>query len=68
MLLRAYSAFVTGLCYAHKKEVTAAIVGARNPGQIAETVQTGDWIAADEDIKKIEQLLKQRQEKINGKQ
>ncbi|MHC4196041.1 MAG: hypothetical protein ACYSQZ_08910 [Planctomycetota bacterium] len=36
--------------------------------QIAETVQTGDWIAADEDIKKIEQLLKQRQEKINGKQ
>jgi aryl-alcohol dehydrogenase-like predicted oxidoreductase len=50
-----------------RKEVTAAIVGARNPGQIAETVQAGDWTVADEDIKKIEQLLKQRQEKINGK-
>jgi aryl-alcohol dehydrogenase-like predicted oxidoreductase len=51
-----------------RKEVTAAIVGARSPGQIAETVQAGGWTVADEDIEKIEQLLKQRQEKINGKQ
>jgi aryl-alcohol dehydrogenase-like predicted oxidoreductase len=50
-----------------RPEVTAAIVGARKPGQIAETAKAGDWKLATEDIEEIEQLLKERQEKINGK-
>lgn len=41
-------------------EVTAAIVGARKPGQITETAKAGDWILADEDIKEIEELLTAR--------
>jgi aryl-alcohol dehydrogenase-like predicted oxidoreductase len=51
----------------HKPEVTAAIVGARRPEQVAETAKAGDWRLTAEDINKIEQLLKERQEKINGK-
>jgi len=50
-----------------RSEVTAAIVGARRPGQIEETAKAGDWELAAEDIEQIEQLLKKRQEKINGK-
>jgi aryl-alcohol dehydrogenase-like predicted oxidoreductase len=50
-----------------KPEVTAAIVGARRPEQIAETAGAGDWKLTEEDIKQIEKLLKERQEKINGK-
>ncbi|MBN1391389.1 MAG: aldo/keto reductase [Sedimentisphaerales bacterium] len=50
-----------------RPEVTAAIVGARKPSQIEETAGAGDWNLAEEDIYKIEQLLKERQEKINGK-
>ena len=50
-----------------RKEVTAAIVGARRPEQIEETAKAGDWELAGEDIEQIEQLLKQRQEKINAK-
>jgi aryl-alcohol dehydrogenase-like predicted oxidoreductase len=50
-----------------RPEVTAAIVGARRPSQIEETAKAADWKLADEDIKQIEQLLKKRQEKINGK-
>jgi aryl-alcohol dehydrogenase-like predicted oxidoreductase len=50
-----------------RSEVTAAIVGARNPEQIRETAKAGDWKLAAEDIEQIEQLLKERQEKINGK-
>ncbi|MBN1125423.1 MAG: aldo/keto reductase [Sedimentisphaerales bacterium] len=40
-----------------RPEVTAAIVGARNDKQIAETVQAGDWILSQEDIDQIEELL-----------
>ena len=40
-----------------RPEVTAAIVGARRPGQIAETIQAGDWNLNAEDIAEIEQLL-----------
>lgn len=50
-----------------RPEVTAAIVGARKPKQIAETVKASDWKLAPEDIEEIEKLLKERQEKINGK-
>jgi aryl-alcohol dehydrogenase-like predicted oxidoreductase len=41
-------------------EVTAAIVGARKPGQIKETAKAGDWILTNEDIEEIEELLKAR--------
>jgi aryl-alcohol dehydrogenase-like predicted oxidoreductase len=50
-----------------RSEVTAAIVGARRPDQIAETAKASDWKLAVEDIDKIEKLLKKRREKINGK-
>jgi aryl-alcohol dehydrogenase-like predicted oxidoreductase len=50
-----------------RREVTAAIVGARRPSQIEETAKAADWKPADEDIEQIEQLLEKRQEKINGK-
>lgn len=49
-----------------RDEVTAAIVGARRPSQIEETAKAGNWNLAAEDIEQIEQLLKQRQEKINA--
>jgi len=50
-----------------RKEVAAAIVGARRPEQIEETVKAGDWKLVEEDIEQIEQLLKERQEEINAK-
>ncbi len=48
-----------------RSEVTAAIVGARRPEQIAETAAASDWTLSQEDIEEIEQLLAERQEKIN---
>jgi aryl-alcohol dehydrogenase-like predicted oxidoreductase len=48
-----------------RSEVTAAIVGARRPEQVAETAAASDWTLAQEDIEEIEQLLAERQEKIN---
>ena len=48
-----------------RSEVIAAIVGARRPEQIAETAAASDWTLAQEDIEEIEQLLAERQEKIN---
>jgi aryl-alcohol dehydrogenase-like predicted oxidoreductase len=50
-----------------RSEVTAAIVGARRPDQIAETATASDWSLAAEDIEEIEQLLTQRLEKIKAK-
>ena len=50
-----------------RSEVTAAIVGARRPEQIAETAKASDWKLADEDIEEIEQLLAERQKKLNTK-
>ncbi len=47
-----------------RKEVTAAIVGARRPDQITETVQVADRTLAQEDLDEIEKLLAERQEKI----
>jgi aryl-alcohol dehydrogenase-like predicted oxidoreductase len=49
-----------------RPEITAAIVGARRPDQIEETAKAADRKLADEDIERIEQLLKKRQEKINA--
>lgn len=43
-----------------RREVTAAIVGARRPQQITETVGAGDWNLSDDDIEEIEQLLTEK--------
>lgn len=44
-----------------RPEVTAAIVGARQPGQIAETAPAADWNLSQEDIEEIETLLAERE-------
>jgi aryl-alcohol dehydrogenase-like predicted oxidoreductase len=43
-----------------RPEVTSAIVGARRPSQIEETVAAGDWTLTPEDIASIEALLIER--------
>jgi aryl-alcohol dehydrogenase-like predicted oxidoreductase len=48
-----------------RTEVTAAIVGARRPEQIAETAPASNWTLSQEDIEEIEQLLTERKKKIN---
>ena len=48
-----------------RREVTAAIVGARRPDQIDETATASDFELGTEDIEEIEKLLAERQEKIN---
>jgi aryl-alcohol dehydrogenase-like predicted oxidoreductase len=48
-----------------RPEVTAAIVGARNPEQILETAPASDWDLNEEDIEQIEQLLSERQAKLS---
>jgi aryl-alcohol dehydrogenase-like predicted oxidoreductase len=40
-----------------RPEVTAAIVGARQPSQIEETVAAGDWVLTKEDIQTLDKLL-----------
>ena len=50
-----------------RSEVTAAIVGARDPEQILETAPASDWDLSKEDIEQIEQLLVERQAKLNTK-
>ena len=49
-----------------RSEVTSAIVGARRPEQIEETAPASDWNLAEEDIEEIEQLLAERQRKIDN--
>ncbi len=44
-----------------RPEVTAAIVGARRPSQIEETVVAGDWMLSKEDIAAIDVLLEKSQ-------
>ncbi|MHC4264570.1 MAG: aldo/keto reductase [Planctomycetota bacterium] len=51
-----------------RPEVTAAIVGARRPEQIAETYSASDWELSQDDIEEIEELLHALQEKINASQ
>jgi aryl-alcohol dehydrogenase-like predicted oxidoreductase len=43
-----------------RPEVTAAIVGARKPSQIEETVQAGEWELTEREIEEIEELLMAR--------
>jgi len=50
-----------------RSEITAAIVGARRPDQIAETATASDWILVQEDIEEIERLLAKRQQRTNPK-
>ena len=40
-----------------RPEVTSAIVGARRPSQIAETVLAADWVLSEEDISAIDKLI-----------
>jgi aryl-alcohol dehydrogenase-like predicted oxidoreductase len=40
-----------------RPEVTGAIVGARRPSQIEETVGGAGWKISDEDLAKIDELL-----------
>jgi aryl-alcohol dehydrogenase-like predicted oxidoreductase len=40
--------------------VTAAIVGARRPDQIEETVEAGEWQLSEEDLAEMESLLEER--------
>lgn len=40
-----------------RPEVTSAIVGARKPAQIEETVAAGDWVLTEEDIQTLDKLL-----------
>jgi aryl-alcohol dehydrogenase-like predicted oxidoreductase len=49
-----------------RSEVTSAIVGARRPEQIEETVGAADWTLAKEDLQVVEELLRQRQGKTKG--
>jgi aryl-alcohol dehydrogenase-like predicted oxidoreductase len=41
-------------------EITAAIVGARKPSQIAETIGAAEWELSSEEIVEIETLLEKR--------
>ena len=43
-----------------RPEITSAIVGTRNPGQIEEVVGAADWNLAPEDLSAIDELLKKR--------
>jgi len=47
-----------------RPEVTSAIVGARSPKQIQETVGGADWSISAEDLKEIDRLLAKRSERI----
>ncbi len=40
-----------------RSEVTSAIVGARRPSQVAETVKAADWTLAPDDIEAIDSVL-----------
>ena len=48
-----------------RPEVTAAIVGARHPYQIEETIAAGDWVLSGEDIAAVEVLLDKRRKALN---
>jgi aryl-alcohol dehydrogenase-like predicted oxidoreductase len=47
-----------------RPEVTAAIVGARSPEQIEETVKAGEWELSAEEIDAVEALLRRRDETL----
>jgi aryl-alcohol dehydrogenase-like predicted oxidoreductase len=47
-----------------RPEVTAAIVGARDPDQIEETVEAGEWRLSEEDLAEIRSLLEERERSL----
>jgi len=47
-----------------RSEVTACILGARQPSQIAQTAPASDWVLADEDVAEIDRLLAERDEAL----
>ena len=47
-----------------RPEVSAAIVGARHPSQIEETVGASDWVLSDADITEIEAILDERERSL----
>jgi aryl-alcohol dehydrogenase-like predicted oxidoreductase len=49
-----------------RPEVTGAIVGARRPSQIEQTVGAGSWRLSQEDIADIETLLAERDKKLSA--
>jgi len=49
-----------------RPEVTAAIVGARRPSQIEETVGAADWELDDGEIKAIDALLEEREKRLQS--
>lgn len=48
-----------------RPEITSAIVGARRPSQIEETVGAGDWTLSDEEVKEIGVLLEERERDVD---
>ncbi|MCX7795982.1 MAG: aldo/keto reductase [bacterium] len=49
-----------------RPEVTSAIVGIRNPSQIEDIAPAGDWNLSEEDVKVIDEWLKERDEKLKS--
>jgi len=49
-----------------RSEVTSAIVGARRPSQIEETVAAAEWALSAEDVAEIDALLARREEQITS--
>lgn len=47
-----------------RSEVTAAIVGARRPSQLDDTVLAGDWVLDKKKIRVIDRLLKSRDKEL----
>ena len=47
-----------------RPEITAAIVGTRNPSQIEETAIAGDWVLSEKDIVDIELLLQEHKKRL----
>jgi len=47
-----------------RPEVTAALNGARDPSEIEDSIQGGDWELSGEDIAAIEKLLEKRQQEM----
>ncbi len=50
-----------------RPEVTAAIVGARKPHQIEETVQAADLEIPEDALKSIESILEERERRLTGR-
>lgn len=48
-----------------KPEATSAIVGARRPDQIEQTVPAGDWVLSNEDQSEVDQILDQYRVAVN---